>query len=411
MLAMLSYGHFATDLSQGVVPALLPVFRNQYHLSYTDVGLIVLLANMSSSVVQPAFGVLSDRINQRLLMPMGALLASVGIALSVFANSYAIMVSMVFVSGLGVAAFHPEGYKFAGLASGIKRATGMSYFSVGGNLGFGLGPAIASVAFALFGAKGMGFVVLVSIPAAVMLWRLSAPKERRRLEEEWRAVGAPGRRRASASGAIPRGAMIIIGLLIVFVILRSWVQSGEANLIPLFFTGVRHTDLNYAGVLASVFLASGAAGTLIGGPVADRWGYRPVLIMSTAVMPPLLWLLPRAEGMWVFVIAIAAGMAVVSTFAVVMVMAQVLIPERIGLISGLVIGFAVGTGGIGVTALGAIADHWGLARALDLVAVLPLAGVAIALILPHELRSARNLSPEPHRTSVGTIDPEVGGGP
>jgi FSR family fosmidomycin resistance protein-like MFS transporter len=126
VLAQLSFGHLATDLSQGALPALLPLFKSRYHLSYTDVGFIVLMANISSSLIQPAFGVLSDRITMRWLMPIGSLVAGTGIVLAVQASHFTVMIAMIFLSGLGVAAFHPEGYKFAGLASGERRATGMS---------------------------------------------------------------------------------------------------------------------------------------------------------------------------------------------------------------------------------------------------------------------------------------------
>lgn len=386
MLATLSYGHFATDLSQGAIPTLLPVFKTQYHLSYTDVGLIVLMANISSSVIQPIFGILSDRIALRWLMPAGVFLAGTGIVLAVRSPTYAVMLAMVFVSGLGVAAFHPEGYKFAGLSSGESRATGMSYFSVGGNLGFGLGPAAASIAISLAGRDGMMFIIALGIPAAILLWRVTAPDERQRLEAAWNAPASASP--SPAGGQMLRTSSVIIGLIMLFVVIRSWISVGVSSFIPLYFTGVRHTDPRFAGVLVSVFLGAGAAGTLLGGPAADRWGHRLMLVLSMAILPPLLWILPRASGTLALAVALIGGMAVVSTFAVAMVMAQSLIPGRIGLISGLVIGFAVGTGGIGVTLLGAIADRWGLASAMDVTALLPIAAVVVALLVPPMPRGA-----------------------
>ncbi len=379
MLAALSYGHFATDLSQGAIPTLLPVFKNQYHLSYTDVGFIVLMANVSSSVVQPIFGILSDRIAMRWLMPAGVFIAGTGITLAVLSPTYGVMLAMVFVSGLGIAAFHPEGYKFAALASGEGRATGMSYFSVGGNLGFGLGPAAASIAISLAGRDGIAYILALGIPAAILLWRITGREARELLEASWTPAAADP---PAARTGMLRTSSIIIGLITLFVVLRSWISVGVSSFIPLYFTGVRHMDPRFAGILVSVFLGAGAVGTLLGGPAADRWGYRPMLICSMAILPPLLWILPRASGTWALLVALISGMAVVSTFAVAMVMAQSLIPERIGLISGLVIGFAVGTGGIGVTVLGAIADRWGLLSAMDVTAGIPIAAIAVALLVP-----------------------------
>lgn len=385
LLAQLSYGHMATDLAQGALPALLPLFKARYHLSYTDVGFVVLLANISSSVVQPVFGLLSDRLRMRWLMPAGALTAGTALLLAVNASSYPAMVTLIFLSGLGVAAFHPEGYRYAGLASGERRATGMSYFSVGGNLGFGLGPAVASVALSLAGPHGMLYLPAVALPAAVLLWQATDPGVRERLETAWAGAEPASEPTLAPTPQRTGASRVHLSLLVAFVILRSWIQLGVASFVPLYFTGVRHADPRFAGAVVSVFLASGALGTMLGGPAADRWGRRITLIVSMAFLPPLLWILTRAHGVWILGAAMLAGMEVVSTFAVVMVMAQDLIPERIGMISGLIIGFAVGTGGIGVTLLGAVADRWGVLRALDVASLLPLAALGVALLLPPDL--------------------------
>jgi FSR family fosmidomycin resistance protein-like MFS transporter len=421
VLAQLSYGHFATDLSQGALPALLPLFKSQYHLSYTDVGFVVLMANISSSVIQPAFGVLSDRVRMRWLMPVGALISGTGMILAVSAHQFAVMIAMIFLCGLGVAAFHPEGYKFAGLASGERRATGMSYFSAGGNVGYGFGPAAASIALHLAGPRGLFYLPVFSIPAAVILWFVASPRRRNQLEAEWQATpagsssaapshdkdGPPAAARAQFGGMAAR---TVLTLLVTFVILRSWVSVGESSFIPLYFTGVRHLNPTYAGLLVSIFLGAGSVGTLLGGVAADRWGRRRMLLISMIILPPLLWLMPRAVGPVGLIAALIAGMAAVSTFAVVMVMAQSVIPGRIGLISGLIIGFAVGTGGIGTTLLGAVADRWGVLRALDLTALLPLAALGIALFLPPDPPGVRNPDVESTRTSMGGVHANAAGG-
>ncbi|HKX16618.1 MAG TPA: MFS transporter [bacterium] len=433
VLFQLSYGHFATDLSQGALPALLPLFKAQYHLSYTDVGIVVLMANISSSIVQPAFGVLSDRVRMRWLMPAGALISGTGMIFAVAAHHFAVMMVMIFVCGLGVAAFHPEGYRWAGLASGERRATGMSYFSAGGNVGYGFGPAAASIALHLAGLRGLLYMPVFSIPAAVILWLVGSPRRRSELEAEWhetaRAIAPeeagsrtsavpadpPTFRRATMKSEPPAGrcarmsAPTLLGLLVTFVILRSWMSTGESSFIPLYFAGV-HLTPTYAGLLVSVFLGAGSVGTLLGGMAADRWGRRRMLLVSMAILPPLLWLMPRAVGPLGLAAALIAGMAAVSTFAVVMVMAQSVIPGRIGLISGLIIGFAVGTGGIGTTLLGAIADRWGVLRALDVTALLPLAALAIALLLPPDSPGARNPDVETTRTSVRGAHASAAGG-
>lgn len=431
ILAILSFGHLATDLSQGALPALLPLFKARYLLSYTDIGLIVLIANVSSSVIQPVFGLLSDRFRIRWLMPAGALLGGIGIVLAVLSPSYPAMIAMIFVCGLGIAAFHPEGYRFAGLAGGAGRATGMSYFSVGGNLGYGFGPAAAGVAIHLAGAPGILYVLAFSVPAAILLWRVASPHTRDRLESAWLSDGVPPEVEAGPPHAIPTahpgadphaggpprpgtrhaprdaGARrALLALLVTFVVLRSWVSVGEASFIPLYFTAVRHLEAWYGGIMVSMFLGAGAVGTLLGGMAADRWGRRRMLIASMAVLPPLLWALPRGGLALSLTAALVSGMAVVSTFAVIMVMAQELVPERVGLMSGLIIGFAVGTGGVGATLLGAIADRWGVLRALDVTALLPAAALAIAMILPPDPPLVRDPVLRPGRTSVSGAEAE-----
>jgi MFS transporter, FSR family, fosmidomycin resistance protein len=428
VLAQLSFGHLATDLSQGALPALLPLFKNLYHLSYTDVGFIVLMANISSSLIQPAFGVMSDRVSMRWLMPAGSLISGCGIVLAVHASHFGMMIAMIFLSGLGVAAFHPEGYKFAGLASGERRATGMSYFSAGGNVGYGFGPAAASIALHYAGPHGILYVLPFSVAAAIVLWGVTPPGHRTRLESNWRAAAARAAQNRPAEGSragvsavaeayATRPAFLrfstrtVLMLLVGFVILRSWTSAGESSFIPLYFTGIRHLTPTYAGLLVSLFLGAGSVGTLLGGMAADRWGRRRMLLWSALILPPLLWVMPRALGPAGMAASLLAGMAAVSTFAVVMVMAQSIFPERIGLMSGLMIGFAVGTGGIGTTLLGAIADRWGVLRALDVTALLPLAAFAIALLLPPDAsRPNRRMQPARGAATAG-IDESGGRAP
>lgn len=400
ILALLSFSHLATDLAQGAIPALLPVFKELFHLSYAGVGFVVLMANVSSSVVQPAFGALSDRLRLQWMIPVGALVSGAGMTLAVFSPHYWVLVALVLVSGLGVAAFHPEGYRFAGLAAGQRRATGMAYFSFGGNIGYGLGPAAASLALSLAGLRGMAYLIAFGVAAAVLFWRMIAPGARERLEAEWVGPAAVSTAEAPASGAGRQSVRSVLVLLVAFVALRSWVSVGMASFIPLYYTGVRHFDPWYGGMLVSVFLGAGGVGTVFGGMAADRFGRRRLVIFSSAILPPLLLILTHSSGGAAVTAAMIGGMAAVSTFAVVMVMAQDLMPQRIGMISGLIIGLAVGMGGIGATLLGAIADRWGLATALDITAMLPLASLAIAVALPSDqaarrARRADEAVPEP----------------
>lgn len=382
ILAVLSFGHFAVDLVQGTLPALLPGFKVAFHLSYAQVGLLVLMASVSSSVIQPVFGFLSDRVRMHWLMPLGALVSGAAMALTVHAPTYGIMVVFLLLAGLGIAAFHPEGYRFAGLASGNRRSTGMGYFAVGGNLGYGLGTALATIGLSLAGAYGISYLPLCSIVASILLWRAMHPRQRAELQHAWDTADHAGGHPKALGGTLRSRSTIIITLLLLFVIIRSWVQMGIATFIPLYFASIRHADPRFAGLLVSVFLGVGGVGTLLGGYAADRWGRRRLLIYSMMVLPFALWALMRTSAGWAFVAAAVGGMSILSTFALVMVIAQEVFPGRVGMISGLMIGFGVGMGGIGATLLGSIADRWGLPLAMDVLTLLPLLTLAIVLGLP-----------------------------
>jgi len=319
-------------------------------------------------------------------------------------------VVMIFIAGIGVAAFHPEGYKFAGLASYEGRAaTGMSYFSLGGNVGVGLGPAAVSIAIATWGAYGFSYIIPISVAAAIVLWHRVLPWAAAQPRVEF-VASMPRGEGAGARPSVRGGAVAALVLLIVYVVVRSWVSTGISNFIPLYFTGIRHMHSTYGGIIASVFLGAGAVGTLLGGLAADRWGHRLTLIASMAVLPPFLWLITHGSGAWPIVGSVIGGMAAVSSFAVAMVMAQGLIPHRIGLASGLIIGFAVGTGGIGATALGAVADRWGVVSAMNLTALLPVAAAVLALFLPRDSASLRNPDRGASRTSRCGAESHAGGG-
>jgi len=392
ILAILSFGHLATDLAQGALPVLLPGFKATFHLSYAGVGFLVLMASISSSVIQPVFGFLSDRVRIHWVMPLGALLSGLGMALTVHAPAYGLMVAFLLMSGLGVAAFHPEGYRFAGLAAGDRRTTGMAYFSVGGNIGYGFGPAVATVALSLAGANGMSYLPAFSALAAILLLRAMTARQRTQLHLAWEATDHPIIARPIGRAAVRSQPMTIVTLLVLFVTVRSWVQIGVATFTPLYSASIRHFDPRFAGLLVSTFLGAGAVGTLLGGFAADRWGRRRLLIYSMVILPIVLSVLMRASGAWAVLAAGIGGMSLVSTFAIVMVMAQDVIPDRIGMISGLLIGFGVGMGGVGATLLGVVADRWGLRTAMDVLALLPVVSLAIALGLPSD-RTAGHSTP------------------
>jgi FSR family fosmidomycin resistance protein-like MFS transporter len=374
VLVFLSLGHLTVDIYQGALPAILPFLKENLNLTYTKAGSILIMANFTSCLLQPLFGFLSDKREQAFLLPLGTFAAGVGYALISVPSHFLPVLMLVCASGLGVASYHPEGYKLAGFFTGQRPATGMSIFSVGGNLGFALGPTIAIWVISHLGFTSLSVVMLPALlfTAAIIAGRGSV------------AV-PPGAALAGwgAGVAAKKGVYTSLALTIGVVMMRSWIQMGVAAYIPFYFIEELKSDPVYAANLVTVFLLGGAAGTLVGAPVADKWGHRFVLrasmLLTTLVFPLIFF----AEGRLLFVLLFVLGALLISSFSVTVVMGQKLLPRNLGIASGLMVGFSIGAGGIGVTLLGMVADWFGAYTALKSIAVLPLAGFVLSMILTY----------------------------
>jgi MFS transporter, FSR family, fosmidomycin resistance protein len=380
-ITALSAGHFATDFSNGALPALLPFLVQRFDLSYTQVGALVLVSALASSIIQPLFGIWSDRRGAVWLLPLGVLLAGSGMALTAASPSYELALAFVVVSGIGTAAYHPEGSKFAAYVSGSRRASGMSLFSIGGNLGVALGALSIAPVMLAFGRPGGVLIAVPSIVvAAVLLGSLGYLK--RLAPEEVRTRAAEGEDRPGA-----------LALLLAVVALRSAGWFGLLTFVPLWAVSLGHSEA-YGNNLLSLMLFAGGIGTLAAGPIADRVGRRPVLIATLVAAPPLIVVF-IAVGGWLGAAALAlVGVCVVSTFGVTGVMSQEYLPSRIGLASGISIGFSIGLGGVAALVLGALADHLDLETAMYASAAVSALAIAPALLLPSP-RARRRLAPEP----------------
>src|SRR5881392_2117968 len=274
-MAALSSGHLATDFANGALPALLPFFVDKFDLSYTLAAAAMLASAVSSSIVQPLFGLWSDRRGAIWLLPGGVALAGIGIALAAVAPTYSLVLVCVIVSGLGVAAFHPEGSKFAAFAGGRRRASAMSLFSIGGNLGFALGPTVTTPLVLAFGLTGGLLLAVPCLAVAALLVAVA-----RYLSSFAPAGGA----HTSASGEDRPGALVLLLGVIAF---RSVAWFGLVTFVPLWEVSLGHSKAHGSHLL-SLMLLAGGLGTLAAGPLADHLGRRPVLIASLAATAPLI---------------------------------------------------------------------------------------------------------------------------
>jgi FSR family fosmidomycin resistance protein-like MFS transporter len=366
------------------VPALLPFLKAQQHLSYASLSALVLAATISSSVIQPLFGHLSDRRSLPWLMPLGPTLGGIGIALAGFAPDYALTFAAIVLSGVGVASFHPEGSRFANYVSGARRASGMSLFSVGGNVGFALGPVLVTPMMLAFGLHGTAFVL---IPTGLMALVLTYELPRLR---SFRSDVAAGRVQRTEQSEAWRPFTVLAGV----IALRSFVYFGMVTFIPLYYVSVLHAGKALGNAALSAMLLGGAVGTLAGGPLADRFGRRTVLIGSMCALPPLVVGFLLSGRVLALVFAAVAGAATIATFAVTIVMGQEYLPGRIGVSAGVTIGLSIGLGGVGAPLLGLIGDAHGLRSVFETIAALPVLALALTLALPGGLPSALKLGGE-----------------
>ncbi len=376
-IAMLATAHLFDDVNQGVIPALLPFFIAERGFTIAAAAGLVFASNISSSVLQPLFGVLADRRSMPWLVPLGLLLAGTGVALAGLAPTYALVLAAAAVTGIGVAAFHPEAARQIYTLSGERRATAMSFFAVGGNLGFALGPAVATPLQVALGLRGTILLVLPALAMSLVLVRAGVRGARENTPApERRPVSKPDRWAAFARLSAP-------------VLARAIVFYGLNTFIPLYWIRVFGASKSGGGAALTLMLGSGVAGTLAGGWLADRFGRRVVVLVSMLALCPLMagFVAATSRGA-ALALLVPIGLALYAPFSVMTVMGQEYLPGRVGTASGLTIGLAVTLGGLAAPLLGRFADLHGVKAAVALLVLVPLAGAAATLTLPRELSGA-----------------------
>jgi MFS transporter, FSR family, fosmidomycin resistance protein len=378
-MTALSGGHLAVDFAGGALYVLIPYLHDEFDLTYTLAAVLVLCSAISGSIVQPLFGLWSDRRGAIWLIPAGVLAGGVGIALAAVAPTYGLVVFFVIVSGLGTAAFHPEGSKFAAYVSGRRRASGMSFFSIGGNLGFGLGALATALLVGALGLDGGLLLVVPCLAVSAVLFSLRG----------YLLGFVPDREtRRRAQGDDDPRALVLLLTVITF---RSLAWYGLLTFVPLWEVAQGHSK-QYGTALLWGMLLVGGIGTLAAGPIADRIGLRTVLLAANIAICPLMLVFILVDGAAGAIALAFVGIAVIGTFGITMVMAQQYLPTRIGTASGLSIGFSIGLGGIAAVILGGIADSIDLRTALYVSASGAVVATALTVLLPRE--RVRRLEPE-----------------
>lgn len=344
-------------------------------LTHFKIGMAVLAFSISSSVAQPFFGFLTDNFKGVWLIPAGCLFAGAGMALTGYASGYNMLLLLLFISGLGLAAYHPEASKYTRFASGKNKATAMSVFTFGGNVGFAAGPALVSILYSLARLKGFIGLLLINSLITVMLWlSMSSIKQAG-------DVIQPCLHQSDMNKGTKKIPYALI-ILVMTVIFRAWTNIALITYIPQYYINTLQINYSFTTMIITLYLISGSVGTLIGGVIADRWNLKGVIVAAMAIQIPCIYVFVHSNGFLTIISVIAAGMTIVSTAATTLVFAQELLPNNVGLASGLMLGFGVGMGGIGASVIGLIADCWGIYYALNVIIIFPLLGLCSALFLP-----------------------------
>jgi len=379
-ILVLAFGHGCVDVAQGTVPALLPFFVHQRGFSYAAASALVLAMTITSSLIQPLFGHLADSRSMPWLLPGGVLVAGAGIALAGVLRSYPLTFATVAVSGIGVGAYHPEAARYANYVSRRRRATGMSLFSVGGNVGFALGPILVTP---LVLALGLGGTVWLLVPfVAVAAWLTLALGYLRAFRPP-RAAGEDAR-----GDAIGEDRWRPFSLVAGIAGFRSAAYFGLQTFVPAYFIVRYAASPGEANAALSTILVAGAVGTLVGGRLADRVGRRVILIACMGALAPLILLVLVVGEAGGFVVLALVGFFTVGNFSITVVLGQEFLPNRIGIASGVTLGAAIGFGGVAAALLGVLADHAGLTAVMVVIAAFPLPALALALALPRRAATA-----------------------
>jgi len=372
ILLTISFSHLLNDTIQSLIPSIYPIVKNSFHLNFSQIGLITLTFQLAASLFQPLVGVYTDRKPQPFSLAVGMCFTLIGLALLSHAGNFGMLLLSVGLIGTGSSIFHPEASKVAYMAAGNKRGLAQSIFQVGGNTGSSLGPLLAAIIIVPFGQSNILWFSLLALIAIIVLYNVGIwyKNNMHRIKTK---------RKISASETHPSlsRTKIFFSILILLVLIFSkyFYIASIVSYYAFYLMDKFHVSVQSAQVYLFIFLFAVAAGTLIGGPIGDRFGRKYVIWFSILGVAPFTLLLPHVSLFWTSVLSVFIGLILASAFSAILVYAQELLPGKIGMISGLFFGFAFGMGGLGSAILGALADRTSIEYVYKVCAYLPLIGL------------------------------------
>jgi FSR family fosmidomycin resistance protein-like MFS transporter len=383
VLAAISASHLINDMMQSLILAIYPILKGEFALSFVQVGLITLTYQLTASLFQPLIGLYTDRHPTPRSLPAAMVFTGSGLLLLAFAPSFAAVLVAAALVGTGSAIFHPESSRVARLASGGQHGLAQSLFQVGGNSGSALGPLVAAAIIVPQGQRSVAWFVLAALLGCALLVQVSRWYAHHHVAAARRGTQRP------AVAPLPRGRVAAaVGVLLLLIFSKYFYIASISSFYTFYLMEKFGLSVQAAQMHLFLFLGASAAGTLIGGPVGDRIGRKPVIWGSILGVAPFALALPYVGLAWTTLLTILIGLILSSAFSAILVYAQELIPGKVGAVSGLFFGFAFGMGGLGAAALGLLADAQGIDVVYRVCAFLPLLGI-VAIALPDVERRGR----------------------
>jgi FSR family fosmidomycin resistance protein-like MFS transporter len=371
ILFTISFSHLLNDMMQSVIPAIYPLLKNNYHLSFTQIGLITFTFQLTASLLQPFVGHFTDKTPRPYSLAIGMGFTLTGLISLSMAHNFATILISVSLIGMGSSVFHPESSRVAHLASGGKKGLAQSIFQLGGNAGSAIGPLLAALIVVPYGQFNIIWFGLAAILAIVVLIKVGGwYKDHLELKKKNKAV-AP-----VTHLHLPKARVITaLAILLVLIFSKYFYMASMSSYFTFYLIDKFHLSVQQSQIHLFIFLASVAAGTLLGGPLGDRFGRKYIIWISILGVAPFTLLLPYANLFWTSMLSVVIGFILASAFSAILVYATELVPGKVGMIAGLFFGFAFGMGGLGSALLGKLADITSVNYVFHVCAFLPLLGI------------------------------------
>ncbi|MBC8984651.1 MFS transporter [Pedobacter sp. N36a] len=371
ILFAISFSHLLNDTIQSLIPAIYPVIKESYKLSFSQIGLITLMFQMSASIFQPFVGMYTDKKPQPYSLAIGMGFTLIGLVTLSLSNGFYMMLLSVALIGTGSSIFHPEASRMAHAASGGRRGLAQSIFQLGGNAGSSLGPLLAAWIIVPQGQFSVIWFSLIALLAILILSRVGKWYKGHVIKKAKQGAAVV----TVASQFSKNKVIFAVSILLILIFSKYFYMASLTSYFTFYVIEKFHVSVQTSQLYLFVFLFSVAAGTLIGGPIGDRFGRKYVIWFSILGTAPFALMLPYANLFWTGVLIVPIGVILASAFSAILVYAQELIPGKVGLVSGLFFGFAFGMGGIGSALLGNLADSTSIAYVFHICSFLPLIGL------------------------------------